>query len=300
MRVIQIRMGPLEGNTTERKKHSHSSTIAKVIRNPLGFILFLFVLILCVVSMFPQWFAPANPFEINTAIRLHRPSTNYLFGTDRLGRDLLSRVIHGTRYSIGASIAVVFTSMLIGTFIGTLAGWKGGFTEKILMRLVDLLLAFPIIILAMAFIAALGPGIKNAMLALILVWWGQYARLTWAQVLKVKAEPYIEAAISSGASGTRIIWQHILPNINFVILVKVTLDIGAAILVIGSLSFIGFGATPPLPEWGLMVVEARSYLIDFWWYPVIPGLAIFFTVIAFNLFGDLLRDILDPKLRSVL
>jgi peptide/nickel transport system permease protein len=190
--------------------------------------------------------------------------------------------------------------MLIGTAVGTIAGWKGGIVEAFLMRTVDLLLAFPIIILAMAFIAALGPGMKNAMLALILVWWGQYARLTWAQVLKVKKEPYVEAAIAAGASGLSIVWKHILPNINFVILVKATLDVGSAILVIGSLSFVGFGASPPSPEWGLMVVEARAYLIDFWWYPVIPGFAIFLTVIVFNFLGDLLRDILDPKLKSAL
>jgi peptide/nickel transport system permease protein len=298
MSTHQVSINPSNGKA-ENKKHFRNSTLGKVVTNPQGVILLCFVVILCVVSLVPQWFAPENPFEINTKIRLHRPSGTHLFGTDRLGRDLFSRVIHGTRYSIGASIAVVFASMLIGTCVGTVAGWRGRLTEKILMRIVDLLLAFPIIILAMAFIAALGPGIKNAMFALVLVWWGQYARLTWAQVLKVKAEPYIEASIAAGAGGMKIIWNHILPNINFVILVKMTLDIGAAILVIGSLSFIGFGATPPLPEWGLMVVEARSYLMDFWWYPVIPGLAIFLTVIAFNLLGDLLRDILDPKLRSV-
>ncbi|MBI4278857.1 MAG: ABC transporter permease [Armatimonadetes bacterium] len=256
------------------------------------------MVLLVVVAAVPQMFTTYDPVQINPGIRLEGPSHAHVFGTDHLGRDLFARVVFGTRTSLGTSALVVLFAALIGVTVGSLAGYGGGLVDEALMRVVDLSLAFPLLVLAMAIVAALGPGLRNAMLALIFVWWSQYARLARGLVLQVREREFVTAARALGASGVTILYRHILPNCFPPLLVKATLDIAVAVLVTASLSFLGLGVLPPDPDWGGMVSNGRTFILDAWWYPTFPGLAIFVTVMALNLVGDTIRDILDPRIRE--
>lgn len=251
------------------------------------------------IAIFGSYIAPYDPYETDIANRFLPPSPSHLLGTDKLGRDVLSRVLDGAGYSAKAGLAVLAIAVPIGIILGGIAGLFGGWIDELIMRITDVFLAFPYLILAMAFSAALGPTLENAMLALSLVWWPLYTRLVRGQALSVRESTYVEAAKSRGASRISIMFRHILPNCLSPILVTFTLDMGAIILATAALSFLGFGAQPPLPEWGRMVSGGRIYLFQAWWVPMFPGLAIALTVLGFNLLGDGIRDALDPKLRRL-
>src|SRR6185503_13083403 len=241
-----------------------------------------------------------RPDAISLGARLQPPSSAYLLGTDHLGRDLLSRILAGTRISILAATVVLVSAVAVGTAAGLLAGVAGGWVDEAIMRLTDLFLSFPALILAAAVAAAVGPSLVNTMLALSTVFWPWYARLVRAQVLSLREREFVLASRLAGAGTGRIVFKHLLRNVFPLVIVQASLDVGYAILFTSSLSFLGLGAQPPAPEWGAMMTDARSFLEDFWWYPTFPGLALAVTVVGFNLLGDGLRDWLDPRLRGSL
>jgi peptide/nickel transport system permease protein len=234
-----------------------------------------------------------DPIEM-VGRRLQPPSADHWFGTDALGRDVLSRTLHGARFSLMMSCAVIIFAVLIGSTIGAIAGYMGGIVDGIAMRLVDITLSFPPILLAMAVTASLGPGLENAAIAMIIVWWPIYARLMRGQVLSVKSREHVEAATAAGASHTRTLVKHILPLSWSPILINATMDFGQVVLLTASLSFIGLGASPPTPEWGSMISEGAIHFYQ-WWICAGPGLAILSVVLGFNFLGDGVRDLLDPR-----
>jgi peptide/nickel transport system permease protein len=229
--------------------------------------------------------------------RLQPPARAFPLGTDDLGRDILSRVLVGSRLTLQIGLVVTILSMLVGVPIGAVAGFVGGKTDELLMRGADVFQSIPPLILALAVAAALRPSMTNAMIAIAVAWWPWYSRVVRGQVLVLRERTFVEAARCIGVPRRRIIWVHILPNCTSVILVQASLQVGNAILTAAALSFIGVGAQPPLPEWGLMLSAGRGYLPEVWWYVTFPGIAIFITVLGFNLLGDGLRDVLDPRLR---
>lgn len=230
--------------------------------------------------------------------RLQPPSAQHWFGTDEMGGDILSRVVIGARTSLWIGLVITGIAALVGVPLGIIAGYKGGWIRAGIMRLTELFLAVPGLALALAIVAALGPGMLNVVVALSIVWWPGYVRLVEAKTLSIKEELFVESARSIGARTPWILWHHILPNCMSPIIVKMSMDMGMAILAAASLGFIGLGAQPPAPEWGAMISVARSYMPDWWWYSFFPGAAIFLTVLGFNLLGDGLRDILDPRSRE--
>lgn len=232
---------------------------------------------------------------VNLANKLRPPSAAHWFGTDEVGNDILSRVIIGARISLLVGMGITFAAAAIGVPLGILAGLAGGRTREAIMRFTDLFLSVPGLVLAIALVAALGPGIVNAMIALTLVWWPGYVRLAESKALSIREEPFIEAARVAGARRARILRRHVLPNSLSPLIVKMSMDIGQAILAVASLGFIGLGARPPTPEWGAMISIARGYLPEWWWYAMAPGVFIYLAVLGFNLLGDGLRDILDPR-----
>jgi peptide/nickel transport system permease protein len=251
-----------------------------------------------VIAAIGPWIVPYPEDALGSVhldIKLLGPSAEHWFGTDEVGNDVYTRVIIGARVSLQIGLIITGIAMLIGVPLGMIAGFVGGWTGEFIMRLTDVFLAVPGIILAIAIVGALGPGIQNAMLALSLVWWPGYVRLMQAKTLSLKNSIYVDAARSMGASNFRIVFVHILPNCSSPIVVKASMDMGMAILGAASLGFLGLGAQPPFPEWGAMISVGRNYLPDWWWYSFFPGLFIFLTVLGFNLMGDGLRDILDPR-----
>ncbi len=242
--------------------------------------------------------APADPLEQDLSFRLKPPSSAHWLGADQLGRDVLSRILFGTRISLTIGLVVVGSAGTFGTLVGLVAGYRRGLVDEALMRVTDVFLAFPALILAMAIAGALGPNLNNAMIAIAVVTWPVYARLARGQVLSLREREFVEAARALGASPGRIIWRHLLPNSLAPILVQASFDMGGAILSAAGLSFIGFGAQPPTPEWGVMISEGRKFISTQPWLSLFPGLAILLTVTAFNFIGDGLRDTLDPRLRE--
>jgi peptide/nickel transport system permease protein len=232
---------------------------------------------------------------IHLANRLRAPSAAHWFGTDEMGDDILTRVVVGTRTSLWVGLVITGIAAAVGVPLGIAAGYLGGRVRGVIMRVTDVFLAVPGIVLALAIVAALGPGILHGVLALSFVWWPGYVRLIEAKALTLRHEPYVEAARTMGAGHVWILWHHILPNCISPLIVKASMDMGLAILAAASLGFIGLGAKPPAPEWGAMISVARSYMPDWWWYSFFPGLFIFVTVLGFNLLGDGLRDMLDPR-----
>jgi peptide/nickel transport system permease protein len=256
----------------------------------------LFVLcIIAVVSISPSLFSRQNPYELRPLERLKAPSFEHWCGTDENGRDVFTRILYGARITVGLTFLSIFVSLAIGVVVGLIAGYVGGIIEDILMRLVDIMLAFPQLILAMAIVAALGQSMTNAMIGISLAWWAQYARIMHAEVKSVKNQPYITASIALGRHPIWILSRHIFPNSFTPVMVKATLDIGLIMLNLAALSFIGLGAKPPMPEWGAMIAWGRRYLLEYWWVPTFPGLAIFLTVMSFNFLGDWVRDVYDPR-----
>lgn len=239
---------------------------------------------------------PYAPLAQDIVHRLAPPSPGHWAGTDTVGRDVLSRVIYGARVSIPVGVVSVSLAVVLGTLIGSAAGFFGGLTDEVLMRATDVMLAFPTVILAMVITAALGPGIRDAVIAIMVAWWPSYARLTRGTVLSVREREYIDAARSVGVSPGRVLFRHVLPNAISPTLVLGTLDVGQAILVFASLSFLGLGPPPEIPEWGSMIATGRNYLNQ-WWLSAFPGLALLTLVVALNLLGDGIRDAVDPRLR---
>ena len=256
-------------------------------------VLFLIAIIVPLVIPYEQIQQDTNTLE-----KLLPPSWNHLFGTDELGRDLFKRVLYGTQLSLKTALIAVFAALLIGVPLGAIAGYFGGFIDELLMRFTDIFLSFPPLLLAIAIAAFLGPSLENAMLAITVSWWPWYARIVRGQAVSLKERQFIRAAHAIGTPPFSIIRKHVIPNTIAPVIVQASMDIGGAILTISSLSFLGLGAQPPTPEWGLMVSTSRIYFLNAWWYSIFPGLAIFITVMLFTLLGDGLREILDPKTRK--
>ena len=264
--------------------------------NHLAMIGLVILIALILMAIFAPQLAPHPPTRQNLAMRLSPPGTEgFLLGTDHLGRDILSRIIYGSRVTLFIVGTVALVAPVIGLFIGTVAGFAGGWVDQVLMRITDIFLAFPKLVLALAFVAALGPGIGNAVLALALTAWPPYARLARAETLAVRNSDYIAAARLQGAGPVRLLVGHIWPMCVSSLIVRVALDMAGIILSAAGLGFLGLGAQPPLAEWGAMISDGRTYILDFWWVAAMPGMAIFIVSLAFNLLGDGLRDVLDPK-----
>lgn len=255
------------------------------------------VLVYALTAIAAPFLAPHPPITQFLENRLDPPSDTFPLGLDQLGRDILSRVLYGARLSLVVGLVVVVMSGVLGTTVGVVAGFVGGRVDDILMRVTDIFFAFPALILAMAIAAALGPSLTNTMIAIATVTWPVYARLSRAQALVLRRQEFIEAARAIGLSDARIMVRHLLPNSLSPLIVQASFNMGEAILIAAGLSFIGFGAQPPTPEWGVMVSEGRDYMTTQWWVPTFPALAILFAVTGFNLLGDGLRDLLDPRLR---
>ena len=266
-------------------------------RNPVVIVGIVVVITWVMLAILAPVIAPQDPLQQNVSNRLQPPSETSLMGTDELGRDIFSRVLYGGRITIPAALAVVIVVSIVGTFVGAFAGYRGGLSDEILMRVTELFMAFPTIILAMAVTAALGADIRNAVLALIIVRWPNYSRLTRGLVLEAKNHDYVKASRSLGASHTHILGKTLLPNTIAAALVYASLDIGNAILLFAGLSFLGLGPEPSSPEWGRMVSIGIDFF-DQWWMWLFPGLAIATLVLAFNFIGDGLRDMLDPHTRK--
>ena len=245
--------------------------------------------------MFDPQIATHDPGESILTEALKAPGNGHLFGTDKLGRDLFSRVIYGTRASLPATFALVGSIFLIGSVIGILAGYFGGWLDAVIMRIADMMVAFPGMVLALAVAGILGPSITNAVIAVGLVSWPKYARMARSLVLKIKYEDYVAAAKVTGSKTKHILTRYMIPSVLPTLVITASTDIGGMMLELAGLSFLGFGARPPIPEWGLMLSEGRSYMQNAPWVMIFPGLAILFVVIVFNLLGDSLRDVLDPK-----
>jgi peptide/nickel transport system permease protein len=263
--------------------------------NPLALLGLVIVCGLLVVALLAPWLAPASPIEPDLSNRLQPVSATHWLGTDDLGRDIYSRVLYGARLTLYVVLLVAVIAAPVGLLVGTSAGYYGGWLDCALMRLTDIFLAFPRLILALALVAALGPGIDNAIIAIAITAWPPYARIARAETLTVRRAEFIEAARLQGASSLRIVSRHIVPLCLPSVIVRVTLDMAGIILAAAGLGFLGLGAQPPLPEWGAMVAGGRQFLLDQWWVATMPGLAIFVVSLGFNLLGDGLRDVLDPK-----
>ncbi len=266
-------------------------------KNPLGIIGLATVIFFILVALLAPQLAPYNPTLVHLSDRLLPPSRAHPFGTDGVGLDVFSRVIWGARIDLTSAVLVVVVAGSVGTAVGMSAGWFGGWWDEVLMRVTDVFLAFPGLILAMAISAVLKPDLNNALLAISVTWWPTYARLGRGATLTLRSLEFVEAARSEGATTSTIMRRHLLPNAIAPLLIQATLDLGSVILVAAGLSFIGFGAQPPTPEWGVMVSDGQTYLMTQWWIATFPAMAIFLLVIAFNLVGDTLRDLLDPRLR---
>jgi len=238
-------------------------------------------------------------FDNHPENSLQPPSREHIFGTDELGRDILSRIIFGTRISFKVAIITVFFAVLVGVVLGAVAGTLGGWAHEVIMRTTDIFLSFPSLFLAITITAVLGSSIVNAQIAIVISWWPWYARLMRGQAVSVKEKMFVRAASAIGTPQWKIIFRHVVANCVSPIIISASLDMGAVIIVFASLSFLGLGAQPPTPEWGLMVSTSKNYFMNAWWYAIFPGIAIFVTVLSFNLLGDGLREVLDPKTRKL-
>lgn len=245
--------------------------------------------VLGTLILIPGAVAPHDPFSLKVSNRFASPSGEHLFGTDQTGRDIFSRVIHGTRYSVGSALLIVGSASVIGTIYGALAAWYGGLADRLLVRILDVFLAFPYLIFAMAVAASLGRGLNSTLVALILLWWPSYARMVRGQVKSILNEYHVMAAQTLGAKRSQILRWHVIPHTYNQILVRFTLDIGNALVALTGLSFLGLGAQPPTPEWGRLVAQSKQFVLNAWWYAVFPGVVIFVVVLNFVLLGDAIR-----------
>ena len=263
--------------------------------NRLAMVGLVIVAALVLVALCAPLLAPYSPTVGELGQRLLPPSALHGLGTDDQGRDILSRLIHGSRITLFVVVLVAVLAAPIGLLVGTVAGYAGGWVDALLMRVTDIFLAFPRLILALAFVAALGPGIENAVIAIAITSWPPYARMARAETLTIRQADYISAVKLLGASPLRIVLRHVMPLCVPSVIVRVTLDMAGIILTAAGLGFLGLGAQPPMPEWGAMIAAGRAYVLDQWWVAAAPGAAIFIVSLGFNLLGDGLRDALDPK-----
>ena len=272
-----------------------------IARNKLSLTALIILVLLIVGSLLAPYIIP-YPEDLadatHTQIKLQAPSLEHLMGTDELGRDIFSRVVYGARVSLSAALAAVGLSLVIGIPLGAIAGSFGGWVDNLIMRITDVFLSFPPLLLAIAMVAVMGSSLNNAILAIALSWWPWYTRLIRGQAISVKERKFVQAAETIGTGRMKIIFKHIIPNCISPVIVQASMDIGGVILTVASLSFLGLGAQLPTPEWGLMISMGRRFFPDSWWYCIFPGLAIFVTVLCFNLLGDAIREILDPKTRK--
>ncbi len=285
-----------ESYAGEQRTWQHAVYVVR--RDPLALFGVAWLSMLVIMALFGPVLAPypdQGAGRSNVEDRLLAPSADYLLGTDELGRDIFSRVIYGVQPALFAPLIVVVIAVMVGAPLGALAGYFGGWIDETTMRLTDLFLAFPSLLLAMFIVALLGPSLLNAVIALTVSWWPWYTRLVRSTTVALRNQYFVEAARSMGVPDHLIIWRHILPNSLSPVLVQATLDVGTVILATTSLAFLGLGTQPPYADWGLMIEQGRGHLRDAWWYSFYAGLAIFLTVLAFNLIGDVLRDIFDPR-----
>ena len=270
-------------------------------RNKLSLMALIILILLALSAIFAPAIIP-YPEDLadaaHTEIKLSPPSAEHLMGTDELGRDIFSRVVYGARVSLSAALAAVGLALLIGIPLGAIAGSFGGWVDNVIMRITDVFLSFPPLLLSIAIVAVMGSSLNNAIFAISLSWWPWYTRLIRGQAISVKERKFVQAAETIGTSRIKIIFKHIIPNCISPVIVQASMDIGGVILTIAGLSFLGLGAQLPTPEWGLMISMGRRFFPDSWWYCIFPGIAIFITVLCFNLLGDAIREILDPKTRK--
>ncbi|MBB6466453.1 peptide/nickel transport system permease protein [Aminobacter lissarensis] len=264
-------------------------------RNPLAMVGAIIVATLILVALFAPWIATHSPIGQDLAMRLRPPSWDNWMGTDELGRDIWSRVVYGARITLMIVALVAVLAAPVGLVIGAVAGYFGGWVDRILMGITDIFLSMPKLILALAFVAALGPGIQNAIIAIAIATWPGYARIARAETLTIRNSEFVSAVELQGASSFRVIVNHILPLCTSSMIIRVTLDMAGIILTAAGLGFIGLGAQPPLPEWGAMISRGRSFILDQWWVATMPGFAIVIVSLGFCFLGDGLRDVLDPK-----
>jgi len=268
-----------------------------MLQDPTMLVGLALLVIFTFLALFAPILSPVDPIKQNISASLTAPGSDFLLGTDKLGRDILSRILYGARISLFVGLAVVAGAGTFGALVGVIAGYRRGWADEVLMRVTDIFFAFPSLILAMAIAGALGPSLRNALIAVAVVSWPVYARLIRGQVLVLREQEFIQAARAIGAPSLRIVLRHLLPNTLAPFLVQASFDMGAVILSVAGLSFIGFGAQPPTPEWGVMISEGRNYITTQWWLTAVPAVAILLLVAAFNLIGDGLRDLLDPRMR---
>ena len=266
-----------------------------LLRNPLAVVGGLIILALILTAAFAPWIAPESPVGQNLSNRLLPPSADHWMGTDELGRDIFSRVVYGARITLLIVALVAVISAPLGLIIGAVSGYFGGWTDRVLMGITDIFLSMPKLIMALAFAAALGPGIENAIIAIAITTWPAYARIARAETLTLRKSEFIAATQLLGASHTRLITGHVLPLCTSSMIIRVTLDMAGIILTAAGLGFLGLGAQPPLPEWGAMISRGRSFILDQWWVATMPGFAIIVVSLGFCFLGDGLRDVLDPK-----
>lgn len=276
----------------------YEDSFKRLKRNRLAMLGLVTVILLFAVALFADWLAPYSPNEINTTRILMPPSDENLLGTDTLGRDVLSRMIHGAGVSLSVGFVAVGISTFMGLLLGAFAGYYGGWVDRIIMRFVDIMLCFPSFFLILAVIAFFQPSIWNIMIVIGVTSWMGVCRLVRAEFLTIKERDFVQAAISQGAGDLRIIFLHVLPNAMAPVLVAATLGVAAAVLVESGLSFLGLGVQPPEPSWGNMLTEGKDNIEIAWWLSVFPGVAILITVMGYNLLGEGIRDALDPRLRS--
>ena len=291
----------LRKQTREMRREAFRRGVRKFRSNTLSVIGLTAIILLIILAFIAPYIAPypEDSFgKTHVMERLLPPSAEHPFGTDKVGRDIFSRVIMGTGLALRIGMVIIFLASIIGVTIGSIAAYAGGWLDDLLMRITDIFLTVPALVLAIAITAALGKGITNVMIGIALVWWPGFARLTRSLVLSLKEEAYVEAAGALGANHARILFLHILPNAISPIIVKMSTDFGFAVLTAAALGFIGLGAQPPTPEWGAMINDGRERFPDEWWIATFPGLAIFVMVFSWNLLGDGLRDILDPKSKN--
>jgi len=269
-----------------------------IVRDPLSLTSAIIIVLFVLVAIFAYQIAPypqEGAGRTNVSNTMLPPSAEHWFGTDRLGRDVLSRIIIGSRPALMVPMLVVLFAILIGAPLGAIAGYKGGWIDELIMRITDLFLAFPFLLLAMVITAVLGRGLTHAAIAMVISWWPWYTRLVRGVTISLKERAFVEASQAIGLRDSVIIWRHILPNTISPVLVQATVDMGTVVLAMGGLAFLGLGSQPPHPDWGLMISQGRSFILKQWWLSTFPGMAIFIVVLAFNLLGDALRDIFDPR-----
>lgn len=279
------------------KKHAKNKSIIfyKIKKNPMTILGFSIIILLTLMAIFAPYITQYDPTKINIVDRFEAPSLQHLFGTDEIGRDIFARVIYGARISLTTGISVVIIAGFVGAFIGCICGYFAGYIDEIIMRIMDMILAFPTLILAMVIAATLGSSLLNVMIAICIVKVPVYVRLARGETLIIKNNLYVKAAKTFGLSSLYIIFRHIIPNALTPIIIQITLDLGDTILLVATMGFLGLGAKPPTPEWGTMISTGFKYMLEQWWYPTFPGFAVFLASTGFNLIGDGLRDVLDPK-----